>query len=91
MALALGKLTTGTPKFRGSGSLSACTIDKHTWSSVRTVRLLAKNTISLVNSYQPIFSYNTTYPHGDAVSVYNLNDSVRWKPERDLENQFRTR
>jgi hypothetical protein len=28
MALALGKLTTGTPKFRGSGSLSACTIDK---------------------------------------------------------------
>ena len=27
-ALALGKLTTGTPKFRGSGSLSACTIDK---------------------------------------------------------------
>jgi hypothetical protein len=31
MALALpplGKLTTGTPKFRGSGSLSACTIAK---------------------------------------------------------------
>ena len=28
MALALGKLTTGTRKFRGSGSLSACTIDK---------------------------------------------------------------
>ena len=28
MALALGKLTTGTPKFRGSGSLSARTIDK---------------------------------------------------------------
>ena len=28
MALARGKLTTGTPKFRGSGSLSACTIDK---------------------------------------------------------------
>jgi hypothetical protein len=28
MALALGKLTTGTPKFRGSSSLSACTIDK---------------------------------------------------------------
>jgi hypothetical protein len=28
MALALGKLTTGTPKFRGSGSLSAYTIDK---------------------------------------------------------------
>jgi hypothetical protein len=28
MALALGKLTTGTPKFRGSGSLLACTIDK---------------------------------------------------------------
>jgi hypothetical protein len=28
MALALGKLTTGTPKFRGSGSLSACTIGK---------------------------------------------------------------
>jgi hypothetical protein len=28
MALALGKLTTGTPKFRGSGSLSACAIDK---------------------------------------------------------------
>ena len=27
MALALGKLTTGTPKFSGSGSLSACTID----------------------------------------------------------------
>ena len=27
-ALALGKLTTGTHKFRGSGSLSACTIDK---------------------------------------------------------------
>ena len=27
-ALALGKLTTGTPKFRGSGSLSAGTIDK---------------------------------------------------------------
>jgi hypothetical protein len=26
--LALGKLTTGVPKFRGSGSLSACTIDK---------------------------------------------------------------
>jgi hypothetical protein len=24
----LGKLTTGTPKFRGFGSLSACTIDK---------------------------------------------------------------
>jgi hypothetical protein len=27
-ALALGKLTTETPKFRGSGSFSACTIDK---------------------------------------------------------------
>ena len=25
-ALALGKLTTGTPKFSGSGSLSACTM-----------------------------------------------------------------
>ena len=38
MALALGKLTTGTPKFRGSGSLSACTIDNYNIAFVNSER-----------------------------------------------------
>ena len=73
---------------RGSGAPAHLCISSrgHTWSSARTVRLLAKNNISLVNSYLPIFNYNTTYPHGDTISVYNLNDSVSWRPVRDLAN-----
>jgi hypothetical protein len=35
MALALGKWTTGTPKFSGSGCLSACTIDRFHLTSRR--------------------------------------------------------